>query len=179
MKKISMILTLLFSLTNVMYGNTVQITDSSQKNADGSTNYINLGGLVGGNYISDTSSSYVYGQGNVSNSSDGILIGNNNFNTDTRSVGIGGQTSVLEQGSVALGFGSVAGDMKYYNLQYQDIYTKIAKRTVKEEDYAKLEKPDTKYLRIAYRRSGYDISTGTQIWNDNDCLLYTSPSPRD
>ena len=178
MKKISMILTLLFSLTNVMYGNPsdpAQITNSDQKNADGSTNYINLGGYGGGNYIFSPSGSYVYGHGNVSNSDNAILIGDNNFNRDTQSVGIGGQTSVLEQGSVALGYGSVAlgygsvaGDMKEYTLENQDIFTKIAKRTAKKEDYAKLEKPATRYQRIAYRRSGYDISTGTQIWDDND-----------
>lgn len=171
MKKISMILTLLFSLTNVMYGNPsdpAQITNSDQKNADGSTNYINLGGYGGGNYIFSPSGSYVYGHGNVSNSDNAILIGDNNFNRDTQSVGIGGQTSVLEQGSVALGYGSVAGDMKEYTLENQDIFTKIAKRTAKKEDYEKLEKPETRYQRIAYRRSGYDISTGTQIWDDND-----------
>ena len=174
MKKISMILTLLFSLTNVMYGNPgdpAQITNSSQRNADGSTNYINLGGYGGGNYIKSPSESYVYGHGNVSSSSEAILIGDDNFNADALSVGIGGQTSVLENGSVALGFGSVAGDMENYNLEYQDIHTKIAKGTVTKEDYAKLDelkKPKERNLRIAYRRSGYDISTGTQIWNDAD-----------
>lgn len=171
MKKISMILTLLFSLTNVMYGNPsdpAQITDPYQRNADGSTNYINLGGYGGGNYIKSPSSSYVYGHGNVSDSNAAILIGDNNFNNYTQSVGIGGETSVLEQGSVALGFGSVAGDMEEYTLEKQDLFTKMVKGKAKNEDYEKLEKPATRYRRIAYRRSGYDISTGTQIWNDND-----------
>ncbi|WP_288867139.1 YadA-like family protein [uncultured Sneathia sp.] len=167
MKKISMILTLLFSLTNVMYGNPAQITDS-KKNPDGSTDYINLGGYGGGNYIKSPMESYVYGHGNVSDSSAAILIGDNNFNNYAQSVGIGGETSVLEQGSVALGFGSVAGDMEEYTLEKQDLFTKMAKGKAKNEDYAKLEKPATRYQRIAYRRSGYDISTGTQIWNDND-----------
>ena len=162
-----MILTLLFLLTNVMYGNPAQITDS-KKNPDGSTDYINLGGYGGGNYIFSPSESYVYGHGNVSNSSAAILIGDNNFNNYAQSVGIGGETSVLEQGSVALGFGSVAGDMEEYTLEKQDLFTKMAKGKAKNEDYEKLEKPATRYQRIAYRRSGYDISTGTQIWNDND-----------